>query len=149
MPAGASLPIKGTSGKVSVTIGATTTQGYFVGSWEVAYEAQTEERGPWIGNPNVVDVPTGAKFTFTCSGDISPTGEDTDSDTFIAALMNAYYTATKPDALEFDSIKGKKFTFNAATTSYTNFTYTQEADGTVSFEAEGSGVPVIAAGSAS
>lgn len=149
MAAGDSLPIRGTSGKVSVTVGATTTQGYFVGSWEVGVEKKTEEAGPWVGNSTITDVATGKKFTFKCSGEVSPTGEDTDSDTWFAAFLAAYTTDTSPDVLIFDAIKGKKFSFAAATTTYSKCTYKQDAKGTVSFEAEGSGIPTIAAGSAS
>lgn len=149
MAAGASTPIVGTNGKITLTLGAATSQGFFVGDWEVAVEVKTEETGPWIGNPNTVDIPAGRKITFKLSGHVSPTGEDADSDAFVEGLQQAYFVGTEPDTLVFDTIKGSKFTFAKATTTYSKYTYKQEAKGGVTFEAEGSGIPTVAAGSAS
>lgn len=148
--AGTTVPIVGTSGKIEVTVtGPTTYQHYYTGNAEINFERKTEETGPWIGNSNILEVSAGQKFTFKVSGHITPTGSEAATDSALDALMDAYYENTKPVSLVIDTILGKKFTFLAAATTYTKFTYKVDAKGSVTFEAEGSGVPTIAAGSAS
>ncbi len=149
MPAGVSLPISGEKGKITMTKGATTKQGFFVGEWEIPTEIKTKEYDGWIGNANGGKRPIGKVTTFKFSGEISPTGEDVDSDAFRAMLKDAIFVGDPPDTLVFDTLLGDKYTFVKATTTWEKYTYKHSFGDGVSFEAEGSGIPTVAPGSAS
>ena len=149
MPAGASLPISGENGKITMTKGATTKQGFFVGEWEISTEVKTKEYDGWIGNPTGGKRRAGMVTTFKFNGNISPTGEDADSDAFRTMIKDAVFADDPPDTLVFDTLLGDKYTFNKATTLWEKYTYKHSMKDGVSFDAEGSGVSVPGPGSAS
>jgi hypothetical protein len=135
--------IVGSSGVVSITVAATTTPYLLAGEFEVSIENSTTEKGPWIGDANVVDVAAGRKYSFKVSGDLGVTAAVANNDTWFNAILAGYTSSTLPDTLTLTSTGGKSFAFAEATTTYTKLTYTHNAADGVSFSAEGTGVPTI------
>ena len=99
--------------------------------------------GPHLGDPNEYEVETSQKYSFKVSGTIPQ-----DGDTAQDALFDAVTQRTNP-ALELWAVKGKKLTFASGTTVYKKLTIKQDAKGTHTFEAEGTGPASLADGPAS
>lgn len=148
MSASTTAPLSGVEGVISVTVGATVSQTLFYGKYTVDSKRKVDTRGPFIGNALSYPVKGARETTFDIEGTLTPVGGDTGSDAFNAALLAAYFNETEPDTLILETLGGKKFTFNKATTVYTDYSYEHDAEKGITIKAAGQGIPVVADGAA-
>jgi hypothetical protein len=135
--------IRGYSGVVSVTESSTTTAYTLAGEFEISIENDTQEKGPYIGDANKVVLAAGRTYSFKVSGDLGARTDVAANDTWFDLVLSGYTGTGSPDTLTLATTGGKSFAFAAASTTYTKFTYTHNAEDGVSFEAEGFGTPTI------
>lgn len=105
------MPLPVDAGLGSVTIKPSTTPVSIgkVVDYNPKGEVKTEELGPWVGEPSVVDVGSGLKESCEFTVDV-PVGGDTGQDDVIAAIK----AGTHPE-LVFTATNGKIFTYASPT----------------------------------
>lgn len=120
------IPLSGTSGQI--THNGTTVN--WVANWEASCENGEQTIGPHVGDATEYEVDTSQKWTWKISGTI-PSGGDTGQNAIFTSVTGR---TTAPLMLEQED--GKRITFSAA--RFKKITFKTEANGTQTFDAEGS-----------
>ncbi|HEU4327382.1 MAG TPA: hypothetical protein VFS21_29865 [Roseiflexaceae bacterium] len=129
------LPVSGAGG--SVKIGPTLTAAVIhkVTKWTYKGEKKTTEAGPYVGEPNIVEIGGGKLRTLDIEADV-PDGGSTGQD----AAVDAWENDTN-DRLELETTGGYKITF--PTPTYKNVEIATDPKGTQTLKISVSGEATI------